>query len=237
MVDVTVGILAPGIDFDLLNAVAISAGYRVVVPRNLDLTGVCATVVHAFAHQRTAWLEAARTASCPVVLCSAPGADAPIPRQGHTEPCCTSRVVGLTGDGYVWRERLLEEALRYALAEDRAQRLKGPSRLVFLGHGGADHTRSGCAPSIGESFTLGAEPIFIGRATQSRVTIGFSTSVARGHARVSREPSGQVVIEDLGSTNGTYLRGKPISGPTVLQLGDEVAVAGFLRLRLDGGLG
>jgi hypothetical protein len=43
------------------------------------------------------------------------------------------------------------------------------------------------------------------------------------HARVSRQ--GYVlVIEDLGSTNGTYLNGEPLSGPQPLHPGDRIRI-------------
>ena len=43
------------------------------------------------------------------------------------------------------------------------------------------------------------------------------------HARISRQ--GYVlVIEDLGSTNGTYLNGEPLSGPQPLHPGDRIRI-------------
>jgi pSer/pThr/pTyr-binding forkhead associated (FHA) protein len=43
------------------------------------------------------------------------------------------------------------------------------------------------------------------------------------HARVSREGH-VVVIEDLGSTNGTYLNEEPLSGPQPLHPGDRIRI-------------
>jgi hypothetical protein len=43
------------------------------------------------------------------------------------------------------------------------------------------------------------------------------------HARITRQ--GHVlVIEDLGSTNGTYLNGEPLSGPQPLHPGDRIRI-------------
>lgn len=39
-------------------------------------------------------------------------------------------------------------------------------------------------------------------------------------------------VEDLGSTNGTYVNGLPIDGPTPVGVGDEIQV-GRVRLRLE----
>jgi hypothetical protein len=43
------------------------------------------------------------------------------------------------------------------------------------------------------------------------------------HARISREGH-VVVIEDLGSTNGTYLNEEPLSGPAPLHPGDRIRI-------------
>jgi hypothetical protein len=44
---------------------------------------------------------------------------------------------------------------------------------------------------------------------------------SRRHARFSVQ-GGQVVVEDLGSTNGTYVNEQPISSPRTLRPGDKV---------------
>jgi pSer/pThr/pTyr-binding forkhead associated (FHA) protein len=43
------------------------------------------------------------------------------------------------------------------------------------------------------------------------------------HARISREGA-VLVIEDLGSTNGTYLNEEPLSGPAPLHDGDRIRI-------------
>jgi hypothetical protein len=43
------------------------------------------------------------------------------------------------------------------------------------------------------------------------------------HARISWEGS-TVMIEDLGSTNGTYLNGDPLDGPAPLHVGDRIRI-------------
>jgi FHA domain len=43
------------------------------------------------------------------------------------------------------------------------------------------------------------------------------------HARISWEGS-TVMIEDLGSTNGTYLNGEPLDGPQPLHVGDRIRI-------------
>jgi hypothetical protein len=43
------------------------------------------------------------------------------------------------------------------------------------------------------------------------------------HARITREGA-TVVIEDLGSTNGTYLNDEPLTGPQPLHNGDRIRI-------------
>jgi hypothetical protein len=45
------------------------------------------------------------------------------------------------------------------------------------------------------------------------------------HARISRQGH-LLVIEDLGSTNGTYLNEEPLSGPQPLHPGDRIRIGG-----------
>ncbi len=45
--------------------------------------------------------------------------------------------------------------------------------------------------------------------------------VSRRHAAL-RVTDGRLVVEDLGSTNGTFVNGEQITGPRELELGDEV---------------
>jgi DNA-binding winged helix-turn-helix (wHTH) protein len=57
------------------------------------------------------------------------------------------------------------------------------------------------------------------------------SSVSRRHARIAVEGSG-AVIEDLGSRNGTFVRGQRITGPEVLADGDEFRLGDvWLRFR------
>lgn len=73
----------------------------------------------------------------------------------------------------------------------------------------------------GEIYELEDE-ITIGRAVGCKVNID-DTYVSQLHARVFRR-NGQVLIEDLGSTNGTFRNGKKVTGPVQLRKGDKVQV-------------
>ncbi|MFC5381220.1 FHA domain-containing protein FhaB/FipA [Aquipuribacter nitratireducens] len=68
----------------------------------------------------------------------------------------------------------------------------------------------------GTTITLGTSAITIGRAADCTLVIDDEYASGR-HARISRQ-EGQWVLEDLGSTNGTYVRKEQVQGPVALQV-------------------
>jgi hypothetical protein len=77
------------------------------------------------------------------------------------------------------------------------------------------------ADQAGRRYPLGDE-ITVGRAAGCQVTVD-DTYVSQLHARVfTRE--GQLFVEDLGSTNGTYLNRAKVAGPMVMHRGDRLQV-------------
>lgn len=77
------------------------------------------------------------------------------------------------------------------------------------------------ASQRGRRFPLGDE-LTVGRAAGCQVTVD-DTYVSQLHARVFRR-NGQLLVEDLGSTNGSYLNGARVTGPMVMQRGDKLKV-------------
>lgn len=73
---------------------------------------------------------------------------------------------------------------------------------------------SGVAYDLMDGATLGRGDVEI------RLDDPFASS---RHARISREGH-VVVIEDLGSTNGTYLNDHPLDGPQPLHDGDRIRI-------------
>jgi hypothetical protein len=62
----------------------------------------------------------------------------------------------------------------------------------------------------------------LGRAGDADICLEDQFSSSR-HARLI--PHGDaIVLEDLGSTNGTYLNGEPVSGPQPLHDGDRIRI-------------
>jgi len=77
----------------------------------------------------------------------------------------------------------------------------------------------------GRTFEL-AEEMTLGRAPGCGVSIP-DAAVSQLHARVFRQQGG-FWIEDLGSTNGTWVNDDRVSGPHALRRGDQVRVGGTI---------
>ncbi len=73
----------------------------------------------------------------------------------------------------------------------------------------------------GKMFELGSE-LIIGRAEKCHVVLD-DTYVSQMHARIFSRGEAYLV-EDLGSTNGTYLNRRRVSSPTEVHRGDRVKV-------------
>lgn len=74
----------------------------------------------------------------------------------------------------------------------------------------------------GRSFNL-TDELIVGRSEKCHLVLNDDTYVSQMHARLfSRD--GTYMIEDLGSTNGTYLNRRRITSPTELQRGDRVKI-------------
>ncbi len=74
------------------------------------------------------------------------------------------------------------------------------------------------AKSAGRMFIVGKE-VTLGRASGCDVVLNEDTYVSQLHARVYVS-SGETLVEDLGSTNGTYLNNERLSTARRLQRGD-----------------
>lgn len=68
-----------------------------------------------------------------------------------------------------------------------------------------------------------SQTIVLGRESSCDVVVA-DRQISRYHARLTPTPEG-VILEDLGSKNGTHHNGVPLTGPVVLQDGDLVSVA------------
>lgn len=83
---------------------------------------------------------------------------------------------------------------------------------------------------LGQSFVLDLEETIVGRGLDADLTLD-AASISRRHAIIRAGDDHSVIIEDLGSSNGTYVGELPIGGAQTLRLGDHVRF-GTLLLQL-----
>jgi hypothetical protein len=91
------------------------------------------------------------------------------------------------------------------------------------GPGGTPKLRVANAAGLraGSAYDL-SEGALLGRGDQADIRLEDTFASTR-HARLV--PQGEVmVLEDLGSTNGTYLNGEPLRGPQPLHVGDSIRI-------------
>jgi hypothetical protein len=70
-----------------------------------------------------------------------------------------------------------------------------------------------------------SDELVIGRHAEGVGRLADDVEISRRHARLARAGAG-FVVEDLGSTNGTFLNGRRIEGPELLSVGDEIELGG-----------
>src|SRR3954467_14667681 len=87
--------------------------------------------------------------------------------------------------------------------------------------------------AVGQSIPMEQE-LVIGRSTPGLGSLGGDSEISRVHARVFHDPSGRLTVENLGSTNGTFVNGNRITGQQALNGGDEVRV-GQTTMSVQGG--
>ena len=74
----------------------------------------------------------------------------------------------------------------------------------------------------GETVSLDEAPILIGRGSDAAIRLD-DDYVSTRHARIASSGD-QWFVEDLGSTNGTYIGSHRLTQPTTLQLGSKVRI-------------
>jgi predicted component of type VI protein secretion system len=91
--------------------------------------------------------------------------------------------------------------------------------------------RSG--PTPGKAFVLDKGEMTIGRDTTNDIVIN-DAEVSRKHARILIQGGG-FVLEDLGSTNGTFVDGQRLMGPHMLRPGELIMLGENISLGFEGG--
>ncbi|MFF7447565.1 MULTISPECIES: FHA domain-containing protein [unclassified Streptomyces] len=120
-------------------------------------------------------------------------------------------------------------ARREAARPQQAQRQQAPPQQRQQPSGGR---RGRNAPSklvvsegtlTGTTVALQGQTITLGRAHDSTIVLDDDYASSR-HARIYPDRDGQWIVEDLGSTNGTYLDRNRLTTPTPIPLGAPIRI-------------
>jgi diguanylate cyclase (GGDEF)-like protein len=84
-------------------------------------------------------------------------------------------------------------------------------------------------PNAGAIFTLVPADNVVGRVKECAIRID-DPGISRRHARLFRQGPGSYVVEDLGSRNGTFVRGERIASHTLAE-GDRISFGPSVEVR------
>ena len=104
-------------------------------------------------------------------------------------------------------------------AQRHVQRNGKPPRRV---KGAPTHVAVVDGANAGETVSLDEAPILIGRGADAAIRLD-DDYVSTRHARIASSGD-QWFVEDLGSTNGTYIGSHRLTQPTTLQAGSQVRI-------------
>ena len=102
----------------------------------------------------------------------------------------------------------------------KTRRTRGAPRVLVITQGS----------QTGQSAALADGPVLIGRGVDASLNLD-DDYVSTRHARVVSNADG-VYLEDLGSTNGSYVNGQRITAPTTITLSDTLRI-GRTVMRLE----
>ena len=86
-------------------------------------------------------------------------------------------------------------------------------------------------PNVGKVFPLEATAISIGRELGNTIVIN-DAEVSRNHAKLTWQGAGYL-IEDTGSTNGTFVNKQRISAPHAVKVGDLISLSENISLMFE----
>ncbi|MFD4240048.1 FHA domain-containing protein [Streptomyces sp. NPDC058525] len=105
-----------------------------------------------------------------------------------------------------------QQAGRQAAPPQQRQRRGAPTKLVV-----SEGTLTGT------TVALAGQTITLGRAHDSTIVLDDDYASSR-HARIYPDRDGQWIVEDLGSTNGTYLDRTRLTTPTPIPPGAPIRI-------------
>jgi pSer/pThr/pTyr-binding forkhead associated (FHA) protein len=109
------------------------------------------------------------------------------------------------------QEASQERRARQKKAKPAKPRRGDPTQVVIVDGG-----------NKGEAVSLDHAPLLIGRGTDAAIRLD-DDYVSTRHARIVSSGD-QWFVEDLGSTNGTYVGSRRITQPTALGVGSQVRI-------------
>ena len=107
-------------------------------------------------------------------------------------------------------------------AERQSRKQAKATRPAKRPRGAPTHVAVVEGPNAGETASLDDGPVLIGRGTDAAIRLD-DDYVSTRHARIASSGD-QWFVEDLGSTNGTYIGSHRLTQPTTLQLGSQVRI-------------
>ncbi|MFH8344852.1 FHA domain-containing protein [Streptomyces sp. NPDC018045] len=117
-----------------------------------------------------------------------------------------------------------------ARAQQRQQTAPPPQRRQEGGRGNNRQRRGAPTKLVvsegtltGTTVALQGQTISLGRAHDSTIVLDDDYASSR-HARIYPDRDGQWIVEDLGSTNGTYLDRTRLTTPTPIPLGAPIRI-------------
>lgn len=89
-------------------------------------------------------------------------------------------------------------------------------------------------PQPNQVYDLNKDIVALGRDITNDIVIN-DPEVSRHHCRMTRTPTGYA-LEDLGSTNGTFVNGQRLTGSRQLAHGDMIGLGETVTLAYEGGM-
>lgn len=140
---------------------------------------------------------------------------------------------------YLFVVRVIRSAGRERQAPSQDSMILTPGAARAAGLGRAAPARRSVrlvvqrSPSLeeGDEFPLNSAPVTVGRGGQNDLVLDGDEFASSRHARIEVRGDG-VWVQDLDSTNGTYVNGSRVAGAQRLDAGDVLRV-GETDLRVE----
>ena len=116
----------------------------------------------------------------------------------------------------------IESTPRADRRADKQARRQAKARPSKRPRGAPTHVAITEGANAGETISLDLAPLLIGRGSDAAIRLD-DDYVSTRHARIGRSDD-TWYVEDLGSTNGTYIGSARITQPTTLTLGTQVRI-------------